>query len=344
MEKRYQHSRMDHPRYWKTKLVALLGVSLVILVATGTSAQAAQKTLLTMGTTGSSSGYYAASVGFSTAVHEQCPDIQVTVIETGGGVDNLKRMQKGECQLGIGTNSLDYDYYRGYGNIKPYKDLRVFAYYTDSVFHFIVSKKSGITDIQQLDGKKFSFGGVGTSTEILTRQMLAPFGIKPIPYPGDINDAQTAFGDRQIVGLIKWGKPPESYVQQAMTYMDMHVINLTDAQINKIHEVCPYMVKASVPAGVYSKIGAFNTVRGFSGILTSATLLPQEIGYKLFKAYMSPRGREIMDSAFKPGKGVDVLESTVVGATAPLHAGVVQYLKEKRVEVPDRLVPPEYKP
>jgi len=56
---------------------------------------------------------------------------------------------------------------------------------------------------------------------------------------------------------------------------------------------------------------------------------------------VSPEGKKLLDAAFPNGAKQDVIQLTL-NAKTPLHAGTVQYLHEKGIEVPADLIPPEY--
>ena len=53
-------------------------------------------------------------------------------------------------------------------------------------------------------------------------------------------------------------------------------------------------------------------------------------------------GRDVWSVAYPQGAEKDLIELTLQ-SPIPLHAGTVQYLKEKGVEIPETLIPEEYK-
>ncbi|MBX6378105.1 MAG: TAXI family TRAP transporter solute-binding subunit [Clostridia bacterium] len=310
----------------------------------GQAAGGGRKVLLTFGSTDASSSYYAWSVAAGNAINEQVPNVQVTVIETGGGTDNARRLMAGEIAIGIAASNTGWALWNGKAEFegKPFPDLRVLLYFATAQMNYIVAKDSGITDLEQLNGKKFSLGGSGTSTEKMNEQIFRLLGIQVDTLRGSMTDAQDAFANRQIVGLVKYGKPPDSYVQQVMATVPVHLVSLRDDQIQKITAGIPYLRPGEVPGGIYPGVGGYKTVQGYTGVLTTKNL-PEDVGYAIVKALVSPKGKGILDAAYPPGRDEDILKNTVEGADAPLHAGVVRFLKEQGVDVPARLIPPEFR-
>jgi TRAP-type uncharacterized transport system substrate-binding protein len=165
-------------------------------------------------------------------------------------------------------------------------------------------------------------------------------GIKPDYYEGAQSDAATAYSDRRIVGLTKSGPPKDSFVDQLNISRPIFVLSLTEEQIKKIMKEFPYYTVITVPENTYKGAAAYTTIAVMMG--TQATsVLPQELGYKMFKAVwqLAP---EYWKSAYPAGKDANYPELTLK-SKIPLHAGSVQYLKELGYKVPKELIPPEYK-
>ena len=83
-----------------------------------------------------------------------------------------------------------------------------------------------------------------------------------------------------------------------------------------------------------------------SAVMTlSSSQMSQEVGYRIMKAVY--KGWDEITEAFPPSKGVnpikDAFLNTPAGEDFYYHAGVIQFAKEMGIEVPERLIPPEYK-
>jgi TRAP-type uncharacterized transport system substrate-binding protein len=79
-----------------------------------------------MGCTATASSHYAYCVGQAKAINTMVADAEVTVVETGATVDNLKRMLKNTIDYGLITNDQVYLAHKGEGPWKetPFPDVR----------------------------------------------------------------------------------------------------------------------------------------------------------------------------------------------------------------------------
>lgn len=353
-------------------LALLVAVMMVILAACGSSSTATQQgegnaqtsgdqsankaqesdkkteksetQMFSLLTTDSSSSFYAYYVGVANAISMQYPELQITVTETWGATDNLERLKKGEAQFSLGVSVSDYKAYKGmqpFDNVKN-ENLRALWYFAPAPFNFVVSKDSGVKSFEDLQGKEFSLGGTGTTTEKSVIEIFDVLGIKTNDYKGSMTDAQDAFANRRIDGLVKSGKAPDSYVQQVSAQVDIDLLGLTDEQIDKLKKETPYYSIATIPAGSYKGVDQdVKTAQFMLGALLDSSV-SQEVGYKFWKAIWSDQGKAIWGNAYKAGADINVPELTL-NSPIPLHAGAVQFLKEQGLDVPKELIPPEYK-
>lgn len=292
-------------------------------------------------TTDSSSSFYAYFVGAANAISTQYPELQITVTETGGATDNIERLKNGESVFSLGVSVSDYKAYVG-DDFEKNENLRAAWYFAPSPFNFVVNKDSGIENIEDLTGVEFSVGGAGTSTEQSVKEIFSLLEIEPKEYNGSMSDAQNAFSDRRIVGLTKSGMAPDSYVQQVSAQLDINLLGLTEQQAEKVMAEFPYYSMATIPANSYKGVDHdVLTPQFMLGALLDSSV-PQEVGYKMWHALMSEQGKELWGNAYPAGKNVDLIEVTL-NSPIPLHAGTVEYLKENGVDVPENLIPPEYK-
>ena len=328
----------------KKRLIALL---LATLMLTCTFIQAASATTyLTMAAVASSSGLFPYVVSIGKVLNTYCPEYNITVSESGGNVDNTKRLRAGEVKIANSISNTDYESYTGTGSTfagSPFEDFRILWYYEKSPIQICVAEDSGINSIWDLEGKPFNPGGTGTAASVVIHAAFDALGIKPDYFEAGQADAADAYANRQIVGAVKTGPTPDSYVMQLNASRPVKILDISDEDMAKILEAIPACKSAIVPAGAYE----FNDyeaqcISTYQGIQVSMDF-SQEEGYKFFKA-MWEDGKEIWQNAYPVGANNDVPAMTLQAAATPLHAGTVQYLVEKGYEVPANLIPAEYVP
>ena len=302
------------------------------------------KTYLTMAAVASSSGLFPYVVSIGKVINTYCPEYSITVSESGGNVDNTKRLRAGEVKIANSISNTDYESYTGTGktfNGQPFKDFRILWYYERSPIQICVAKDTGITSIYDLNGKSFNPGGTGTAASVVIHAAFDALGIKPNYFEAGQADAADAYSNRQIVGAVKTGPAPDSYVMQLNANRPIRILSISDADMKKILAAIPSVKTAVVPANAYDGVDYDATcISTYQGIQVRTGFF-QEDGYRFFKA-MWEDGKSIWQTAYPVGARNDVPEMTLLAASTPLHPGTVQYLKEKGYTVPPSLIPPEY--
>lgn len=217
-------------------IAAISGCALSFALAS--SGASAQIKAITLGSTNSTSSHYAVSVAMSKAIKKGIPQANVSVIETGASVDNIRRLVRGEINLGLVAVDTGIQAISGTGpfNGKTVKDLVAVYAYDVSVLNIAVRADSDVNDIKDLAGKKFNAGIRGSGAEVLTREAFSILGIKPDWSPGTVQDAVEAIQNRQIVGYSKYGPGVgvDATLRELLTTTQMKLLGFTPDQQRQI--------------------------------------------------------------------------------------------------------------
>lgn len=322
--------------HWRAIVVGGLGLA----VGLGGAAQAQQKRLA-MGCTATASSHYAYCIGQAKAINAAVPGVDVTVVETGATVDNLKRMLKGALDYGLITNDQVYLAHKGEGPWKdtPFPDVRNLWYYTVSAVFVSVREETGIRSLTELTGRKFNPGIRGSATEKMTEATLGHLGIKPDWVRGGTSDSVDAMKDKRIVGYAKAGVGYrlDASTMDIATTTPIRVLAFSEQQMKSVKAKYPYFPWVKVPAGSIKGMGEFWTQAVVVGFAAPRSF-PTDLAYKLVKAVMEDK--EHQRAAFK-GLVSDMAAATLEQSLSPLHAGAVKYFRERGLAVPNELIPPE---
>lgn len=332
--------KQDHTKLFKYNHLLNAALVFSLLLSIPSVSPATQRLL--MGATSTSSGMYTYMVAASSAINT-LPDLNVTVAETGGTVDNLKRLQRGDLDFALIASDKTGESYKGTGALDGFKNpnLRVLWFWSAYPWNIVVSEKSNITTLAGLDKKNFSPGGRGTATEKTMENMFDFLGIKPEYYRAGMADAVNAMKDRRIVGLVKAGAPPSSTVQNIGASMPVKLINFDKDLIKRLQTQFPFMLSMKIPANNYKdQTEDIHCVGAAVGVGGNSTL-DADLVYSMIKTILANHDK--IGNAYPAVKKVNTLELTVKAADIPLHSGTVRYLKEMGIEVPSNLIPPEYK-
>ncbi len=306
---------------------------------------AAETKYLTIAAPPSSAAFYTYWVAVGKVLENAYPEYKVSVSESQGAIDIAKKIRSNMAPLGNGQSDADYANYLGtdFFQGKPFEDARVLWYYDKVSTQFIVAKDSGVKALKDLEGKKFNPGGTGMSLAIFTRGVFDELNIKPNYFEAGQASAADALVNRQIIGTAKngIGIGADSYVVQILANIPVDLISLSEEETQKIIARFPYCSPAKIKAGTYKGIDYDVNTVGQMESAVSSTALSQEDGYRIIAAMNTEEGKKVWQAAYPSGKAVDMLELTLQ-SKVPLHAGTVQYLKEKGCDVPKQIIPPEY--
>ncbi|MDD3516364.1 MAG: TAXI family TRAP transporter solute-binding subunit [Synergistales bacterium] len=331
---------------------ATLAIFLAALLFAGAAGAAGAEVHLNMGSTSSTSGVYAWCVAAANVINKADNGIQVTVVESGAGMDNLRKISSGVFDFAMAIDlpgSLQL--YKGIEGFegKPFKEVRWLFLRNIFADRLYVRKDSGVTAFGDLKGKKFSPGIPGSASAAYVAQYNDILGHKVQLVPSALGDAISALKEKRIVGLQKssgLNNMDASLIEVNLT-TPLTVIGYSEEDVKKIQEVIPYMTflkreKGSIKE--FPEVGPIWEECPIAGAVATSAL-PEEIGYQIVKAYVE--GFDEIAAAYGPVKGFDPVADYFRNAgddVVPAHAGLIRYAKEKGIEVPERFIPPEYKP
>lgn len=315
------------------------------LLAIGTS-EAASPMRIMMGLTPTVSSHYAYGVAAAKTINENVAGVNLTAVETGGTPENLQRIHRGEFQMCLMSFPTAYAAYHGIFEYKnnAMPELRELWAYCPSPITFVVREDSNVKTVYDLAGKKYNPSGKGTSSEKMTEQAFDALGIKPNWYRGGVDDALSAVKDRGIVGYTKVAAAhnlPDATTLDLMTLTKIRVLNFSQADIDKILKVYPHFPVIPIQAGTYSADWNKEAILTIGVLLAYGTTknLPDEVAYQMVKAIWEKKSiQEASFSAFK-----NMTPESVKLMTIPLHRGAVRYYRERGIQLPGVLIPPEMK-
>jgi hypothetical protein len=317
-------------------------MALLAAVAAPHDALAQAKKQIAIGATSSASSVFVYFVALSKAINQHAPGLNATVVETGATVDNLRRLERGQIELGLATGETTALKFAGEGPFKgaPNPKLRTLIVFDDLAHMYVVRADAGVNDFRDLTGKPFNAGINGSATEFTTNTMFDLLGIKIKPVKGTTGDAVNAIKDRRIVGYAKAGVRDAS-ILDVMATTQVKFLSLTPEEEAIVKPKMPKgILWFTIPKDTYKGVGAIRTFGLAPGIITTNAFSADD-AYAILKAH--ELGYQAMAAAYPNIAGQDLWTKTVEGAGVPLHAGTVRFLREKGVKIPPELIPPEAK-
>lgn len=326
------------------RLVCLFGVICLLFF---TSIAEAKKVFVKWGATSVRSGLYANTVAMASIVNKAYPgEVEVTVVETGGYLENLVRIQKKSIQMGPADAAAGYAAYEGIIDYKgkQIKDLRVLWGGYITPIHIVSTKKSGADTLQKLHNLPFA-SNPGTTSGRAIELFFDANGIKPLYKMMGIGASVDALKSGVVSGWYKAGFKDASILDLESS-MDINVIPITKESIDNMNKKYPGQIKTmNIPAGLFKAVTKEQL--SFAYVVTDFVHkdVSEDVVYKIVKAIYENRASLVGSlSTLREGKFDDLYGNAEKYIQVPLHPGAVKYYQEVlKVKVPDRLLPPEMK-
>jgi hypothetical protein len=301
----------------------------------------AKTQFVSIGTGGTGGIYYPYGGGVAEIWTKYVKDVRAVAEVTGASVENVKLAHKGETVIGEVMGDVAVAGYKGLE--KKFKgkkhDILSMAIMYPNLLQVVTLKKSGITDIEQIKGKKISSGSPGSGTNFMAETVFKALGIPLDSYKDSrlsFTESSNALRDGTIeVGVWSVGPGTSSILDLATTH-DIRIITFTPEQQKKILAANKEYSAVDLAGGVYRGVDTPVPTIGVWNVMICQASLKADLVYNLVKALY-----EHQDYLIKihPSASYTTAENAVKYSPIPLHPGTIKYLKEKGVAVPAKLMP-----
>ena len=329
------------------KLVKTLAIASIGLISNA-SAQEERSYILATASTGGT--YYPVGVALATLSKVKLAPKQhfsLAAISSAGSGENVKLLNENEAQFAILQGLYGAWAWQGLG---PYEksgsqtQLRSVSMLWQNVEHFIVrsdlAETGTMSDLENLNGKKFSIGKKNSGTENSGRQIMRGLSVNPeqfkLAFMG-YGGSASALQNGTIDGMNTPAGVPVGAVTQAFAALgeDIQILSFTDEQIKQANGDYNIWTKYEIPANTYPGVDKPITTIAQPNFLAVREDISEEDVYQLTKAIYE--NLPFLQGIHKATKAM-ALEKGVAGLPVPLHPGAARYYKEVGIELPSELI------
>ncbi len=302
---------------------------------------AAAPTMLQMPTGGVTGTYYMIGSPLAQYINEHSATIRVTPNTSGGGYENLRRVESGLAQIGMTQPDTMFQAWNG---LKPFdkqmRNWRVIGVVTPPMAnHVVVLSSSKVKTVSDLKGKIFAIGAPGSGSTVSMMEFLDYSGLKKdvdvrmLPH----QDYPELLLDGKIAAFSRLAAVPASVVDEVASQKKVDLVDF-GAEIDKsgFLQKYPYYQKILVKAGTYKGIDRDVTLFGNAGYIIANKDVPDDVVYEFTKLAYSEGAIKIVGLAFK-GANLDP-KTPFDGNIGPVHPGAARFWKEKGVAVPEPIL------
>jgi uncharacterized protein len=291
--------------------------------------------------TGSSAGvYYLWGGALAKVWSEEIKDVSFNVEATAGQVPNVRLLEAGQLEVSMYNIATAYEAWNAMGDYsdREYRQQRaVFAMYP-SYYVMTALKGSGITSIEDWEGKRVSFGTAGGTVDVIGRNILDTLGIEPdeivnsgwADVPGQARD-----GLIDAIGAI--GGQPWPPIKDLETTHDLAFYSFTDDQLAKLEEAYPYFVGDELPAETYADMKDAYPTLAFWNLVVAGAEVPEEVVYQMTK--LTFENKDLLEATHPSTARFLEPASVLEVSPVPLHPGAIRYYEEIGLEIPGELKP-----
>ena len=292
----------------------------------------AENTLLTVGTSSSGGAVYAVGAGLARILTEKIGNLDMRAVATGGAVDNVNLMSTGEVQVALNAANINYMAASGtLSGVEKQDNLRAICTLYPSVIHFLVSKNSGITSFDQLEGTSGAVGAAGSGSECYSYDILKYYGYD-YREKKDIEPVFTASSgavDLFKDGHIDWaffplGVPGANVLDLAMAGK-INILPIEGEDRDNIINEYGYYSPYTIPGGTYQGFDEDIDTIACTITLTVDASVDEETVYQITKCIWENIGevQQITDALKWMSQ-----DTAVSGLGVELHPGAERYYKE----------------
>lgn len=278
--------------------------------------------------TGNSTGvYYALGGGFAQVITNNT-DLKATAAETGASVQNIQQLVDKKYDIAFSLADTAADAVQGKGAFEgKAADVKALARIYSNYTQVVVSKKSGITKVEDFKGKRISTGSPKSGTEVIANRLIQAAGLDPAKDVStqrlDLTKTVDGMKDGSIDGLVWSGGLPTGGITDLMTAMkdDVQFIDITPL-LPKLQEVNPVYAEGSIPAATYGTAADAKTVV-VPNVLLVRSEMPDNDACALTKLLFDKKADLV-----KVHSAAEGLDPKVAKETAPveLHPGSAKAL------------------
>ena len=317
--------------------IALLGVSQVFAGGGKDASQSAPQSSapqkverFSFSTSNVGGTWYTMAGGIATLFNDKLKDkYALDMIASGGSVENTRRLALGEVDMALSYSSHLWEAKTGTGIMQGKASDRcsvMFQIYDSSVY-FVVLKKSGITKLSDLNGKKVVIGPPGSGSSDNSRKVFASLGIKAVESELAFADGARALQDGQVEALGMSGHPSSGIVELANS-QEILVLPFTDAELDKIIKETPFFTKGIMEANAYKGQTEPVPCPYFAVYLACDKSMNKDAVYQAMKVFFSPEGKAYLATVHPQFIPMQQGKTGADQIGVPFHAGALQYFAE----------------
>jgi TRAP transporter TAXI family solute receptor len=312
-----------------------LGLFTAATIALGAVGASAQQTFISIGTGGVTGVYYPAGGAICRLVNRGRSEhgIRCGVESTGGSIFNINAIRSGELEFGVAQSDWQFHAFNGTSRFEEqgaFEDLRAVFSIHPEPFTVVARADAGITNFEDLRGKRVNIGNPGSGQRGTMDILLAEMGWTTADFAlaSELQPAEQAQAlcDNNLDAMIYTVGHPSGSIQEATTACDSVLVNVENDATAALVAANPFYRVATIPGGMYRGTDEDITTFGVGATFVSSAAVPDDVVYEVVKAIFE--NIDQFRSLHPALANLDPAQMATDGLSAPLHPGAERYYRE----------------
>jgi len=328
------HARKIGYRFRQALRLGLTGAAMAALLGLFSSSVSAAE--LEIGTGSTAGVYYRVGRAICSLVNRQSAELDLTceAIPTKGSIANLQDVRDGKLQIALAQSDWQFHAAEGSGpfsSVGPDQKLRSLFSVHGEPFTVVARRDSGITTLDDLEGKRVNVGNPGSGQRATMEVVMAAMGwtaddfalVESLP----ADQQSLALCHDRVQAIIYTVGHPNASIGKAIGLCDAQIVEVGGPAIDRLVADRPYYAYTEIPGGIYSGNDELVKTFGVKATVVASADLDADTAYAVVKTVFENFDRfRGMHPAFGT---LEAKPMVTDGLTAPLHEGAVRYYKEK---------------
>lgn len=301
---------------------------------------------MVFGTSSSGGTWYTLGMGLANIWNDKLKDsgVRVYAQATGGGQENAQMLDSGEVDICLLGGVLCNYVYNGLNDFKKNDKMRTLtALQAASVQWVVMGEDAKTGGCRDISGMRFALNNPGASAALHYEIISKAIGDLNITseFLNPASAAEAMKNGNLRGGAFDGGAPTSALLDLYSTAnIKVKLLEFTKEDIDAMNKVTPGVWSlGTITADTYG-MDKDVTVPQYRDSLVVTVDADEEAVYQILTTIYDNL-EEV--KAVHSGNKVISLENALVGLSVPLHAGAVRFYKERGIEIPDYLMPPEAK-
>jgi TRAP transporter TAXI family solute receptor len=265
--------------------------------------------------------------------------VNISYRTTQGPNQNIVLVDQKQVELGMVTMGVALQAWEGQGEWtrgNKFRNIRALFPMYDTPFHVVALRRSGISNIEHLNGKSVGVGPRGGTPGTYWPLIFRALNVTPSRIGfGSGADMIGQVADGLLDAFAFAAGVPIPSFSEIETTNEVTIFGFTEAQMDTVVKALPELSKGTIAAGTYRSVQGPINILGVYNFAIGHKDLPEDLVYEIVKSIMTQNAALVQ--AISTAKET-VPENVTKNSFLPFHPGAARWFRENGFPIPDNLI------